>query len=192
MCLGHCTCLITECTKTFAEVHIFWLLMWTKLPGSYVCNCLVCLTRAIPTATEILCYAILWWICCAHQVYVYFWRPTPGYGPQSQLVFDYNGPFKPASTDYIPYWLKSTLATAGFPQQYTAHSTRSACTSAVAHHLSIEVFEKYCPNGTCMTEGLFILCNCKPVDTEITFLATCNLKSLYDVLLTCIFNRCRG
>lgn len=61
-------------------------------------------------------------------------------GTHSQLLLSYCKPFKPVSTDTISRWLKKVLANAGINiNEYGAHSTRSASTSAArAANISVK------------------------------------------------------
>ena len=48
----------------------------------------------------------------------------------SQLLLSFSKPHRPVSTDPIARWIRTVLKLAGVGDQFTAHSTRAAATSA--------------------------------------------------------------
>lgn len=70
-------------------------------------------------------------LCIVKHVTCYIERTRPLRGNQTQLLISYQKPYKAVSADTISRWLKTVLNLAGIDTaKYTAHSTRSASTSA--------------------------------------------------------------
>ena len=70
-------------------------------------------------------------LCVVRHLEHYVNRTSHLRGDETQLLISYSKPHKSVSTDTISRWLKTTLHEAGIDtSKYSAHSTRSASTSA--------------------------------------------------------------
>ena len=102
-------------------------------------------------------------LCIVHYLNYYLRRTSPIRGNHSKLFLSFHRPYKPVSKDTISRWIKFTLHEAGVPQHYTAHSTRSASTSAVAQQLPIDVILK---TAQWSNQRSFDLFYNKPVESD--------------------------
>ncbi|XP_046602576.1 uncharacterized protein LOC124296587 [Neodiprion lecontei] len=69
-------------------------------------------------------------LCIASTLKRYLEITKPLRGDCSNVLITSRKPFKSASTQTISRWIRSVLAKSGIGPEFTAHSTRHACTSA--------------------------------------------------------------
>ena len=126
-------------------------------------------------------------LCIAKHVTCYIEQTRPLRLSQTQLLISYQKPYKAVSADTISRWLKTVLNLAGIDTaKYTAHSTRSASTSAAkSMDIAIDIIME---SAGWTQESTFVKFSCKlPIMSKNNFgmaVAYCkNAKTLNQIML---------